>query len=103
MLYEVITLTTNTKSIYRHSFTADYFVWNSVTKELNALSDEGSEQLATFSPDGERVAYVRNNNIYIKNLKFGSTSQATFDGKRNEIINGAPDWVYEEEFRNNFV
>ncbi len=93
-----ILLTTNTKSIYRHSFTADYFVWNSVTKELNALSDEGSEQLATFSPDGERVAYVRNNNIYIKNLKFGSTSQATFDGKRNEIINGAPDWVYEEEF-----
>ncbi|HPF52406.1 MAG TPA: S9 family peptidase [Draconibacterium sp.] len=93
-----ILLTTNTKSIYRHSFTADYYVWNSVTKELIALSEEGSEQLATFSPDGERVAYVRNNNIYIKNLKFGSTSQATFDGKRNEIINGAPDWVYEEEF-----
>ncbi len=93
-----ILLTSNSKSIYRHSFTADYYVWNSVSKELNALSDEGSEQLATFSPDGERVAYVRNNNIYIKNLKFGSTSQATFDGKKNEIINGAPDWVYEEEF-----
>lgn len=93
-----ILLTTNTKSIYRHSFTADYYVWNSVTKELTALSDNGSQQLATFSPDGERVAYVRDNNIFIKSLKFGSTSQATFDGKRNEIINGAPDWVYEEEF-----
>lgn len=93
-----ILLTSNTKPIYRHSFTADYYVWNSVTKELTALSDEGSEQLATFSPDGERVAYVRDNNIFIKNLRFGSTSQATFDGKHNEIINGAPDWVYEEEF-----
>ena len=93
-----ILLTTNSKPIYRHSFTADFYVWNSVTKELTALSEEGSEQLATFSPDGERVAYVRNNNIFIKSLKFGSTSQATFDGKQNEIINGAPDWVYEEEF-----
>jgi len=93
-----ILLTTNTKSIYRNSFTADYYVWNSVTKELKALSEQGSEQLATFSPNGERVAYVRDNNIYIKSLSFGSTSQATFDGKKNEIINGAPDWVYEEEF-----
>ena len=93
-----ILLTTNTKPIYRHSFTAGYYVWNSVTKELTALSDKGAQQLATFSPDGERVAYVRDNNIFIKSLKFGSTTQATFDGKENEIINGAPDWVYEEEF-----
>ena len=93
-----ILLTTKMRPIYRHSFTAEYYVWNSVTKELTALSDKGAQQLATFSPDGERVAYVRDNNIFIKNLKFGSTSQATFDGKTNEIINGAPDWVYEEEF-----
>lgn len=93
-----ILLTTNTKPIYRRSYTADHYIWNSVTKELTALSDEGAEQLATFSPNGERVAYVRDNNIFIKNLRFGSTSQATFDGKSNEIINGAPDWVYEEEF-----
>lgn len=93
-----ILLTTNIKSIYRRSFTAEYYVWNSVTRELTALSDKGPQQLATFSPNGERVAYVRDNNIYIKNLKFGSTTQATVDGKTNEIINGAPDWVYEEEF-----
>ncbi len=93
-----ILLTTNVKPIYRHSYTADHYIWNSVSKELTALSDEGAEQLATFSPNGERVAYVRDNNIFIKNLRFGSTSQATFDGKSNEIINGAPDWVYEEEF-----
>lgn len=93
-----ILLTTNIKSIYRRSFTAEYYVWNSVTRELTALSDKGAQQLATFSPNGERVAYVRDNNIYIKNLKFGSTTQATVDGKTNEIINGAPDWVYEEEF-----
>lgn len=93
-----ILLTTKRKAIYRRSFTAEYYVWNSVTEELTALSDKGEQQLATFSPDGERVAYVRNNNIFVKSLKFGSTSQATFDGKKNEIINGAPDWVYEEEF-----
>ena len=93
-----ILLTTNKKKIYRHSFTAEYWVWNSVTEELTQLSDKGAQQAATFSPDGTRIAYVRNNNIFLKNLKFGSTSQATFDGKKNEIINGLPDWVYEEEF-----
>ena len=91
-------LTTAISPIYRHSFTAEYYVWNSVTEELIQLSDKGAQQLATFSPDGNRVAYVRNNNIFVKNLKFGSTSQLTTDGKHNEIINGAPDWVYEEEF-----
>jgi dipeptidyl-peptidase-4 len=93
-----ILFTTNVKQIYRHSFTAEYYVWNSVTEEFTQLSDKGAQQVATFSPDGTRVAYVRDNNIFVKNLKFGSTSQVTYDGKRNEIINGIPDWVYEEEF-----
>jgi len=91
-------LTTEKKSIYRRSFTAEYYVWNAVTEEFSQLSDKGAQQLATFSPDGMYVAYVRDNNIFIKNLKFGSTHQATSDGKFNEIINGTPDWVYEEEF-----
>lgn len=93
-----ILLETNREGIYRHSFKADYYIWNSVTKELTALSDKGKQQLATFSPDGERVAFVRDNNLFIKSLKFGTENQVTFDGKQNEIINGAPDWVYEEEF-----
>ncbi len=93
-----ILFTTNKQSIYRHSFSAEYFIWNRVTQEMSPLSINGAQQLATFSPDGERVAFVRNNNLYVKSLKFGTESQVTKDGKTNEIINGAPDWVYEEEF-----
>lgn len=93
-----ILLTTNKNKIYRHSYTAQYYVWNSVTEELHPLSENGPQQLATFSPDGDRVAFVRDNNLFIKNLKFGSESQITFDGKEDQVINGAPDWVYEEEF-----
>ncbi|HLN72945.1 MAG TPA: S9 family peptidase [Prolixibacteraceae bacterium] len=93
-----ILFTTNRKPIYRHSYTADYFIWNQTTKEMTPLSVNGSQSLATFSPDGERVAFTRNNNIFIKSLKFGTENQVTRDGKKNEIINGSPDWVYEEEF-----
>ena len=91
-------LTTKVEKIYRRSFTAEYYVWNITTNELTELSSKGRQQVATFSPDGERVAFVRDNNLFIKSLKFGTESQVTFDGKRNEIINGIPDWVYEEEF-----
>lgn len=93
-----ILFTTNRRQLYRHSFTAEYFVWNRTTMEMAPLSKNGDQQLATFSPDGERVAFVRNNNIFVKSLKFGTENQVTRDGKTNEIINGAPDWVYEEEF-----
>ena len=93
-----ILLMTAMEPIYRHSFMAEYYVWNSVTRELLPLSEKGKQQLATFSPDGERVAFVRQNNLFIKNLKFGTETQVTSDGEKNRIINGAPDWVYEEEF-----
>ena len=93
-----ILLTTDIHKIYRHSFTASYYVWNEVTEELNPLSEKGAQQVATFSPDGERIAFVRENNIFIKSLKFGTENQVTFDGEKNKIINGIPDWVYEEEF-----
>ncbi len=93
-----ILLTTDVKPIYRHSFTAVHFVWNLVTEEFTALSGKGAQQAPVFSNDGEKIAFVRNNNIFIKNLKFGSESQITFDGTKNKIINGIPDWVYEEEF-----
>jgi len=93
-----ILLTTNIKKIYRHSFTAEYYVWNSVTKEFSVLSKYGPQQVATFSPDGEMIAFVRDNNLFIKSLKFGTENQVTYDGRKNLVINGIPDWVYEEEF-----
>ncbi|WP_423127828.1 S9 family peptidase [Gaoshiqia sp. Z1-71] len=91
-------LTTKPEKIYRHSSSAEYYVWNSVTGELTGLSAKGRQQEATFSPDGERVAFVRDNNLFVKSLKFGTESQVTYNGKKNEVINGLPDWVYEEEF-----
>ncbi|MDX9882547.1 MAG: S9 family peptidase [Prolixibacteraceae bacterium] len=96
-----ILLTTDIRPIYRRSFTSEYYIWNSVTSELLRLSEKGPQQAAAFSPDGERVAFVRDNNLFIKSLKFGTESQVTRDGKKNEIINGVPDWVYEEEFSMN--
>jgi len=96
-----VLLMTDRKPIYRRSFTANYFVYNFVTKELTRLSNGGEQQLATFSPDGERVAFVRKNNLFVKSLRFGTERQITDDGAFNKIINGAPDWVYEEEFEFN--
>jgi dipeptidyl-peptidase 4 len=93
-----ILLETNKKKIFRHSYTADYYIWDIHSKSLTPLSANGSQQVATFSPDGERVAFVRNNNIFIKSLRFNTEFQATTDGKKNEILNGIPDWVQEEEF-----
>lgn len=96
-----VLLMTDRKQIYRRSFTAHYFIYNFTTKELTQLSGKGAQQLATFSPDGERVAFVRDNNVFVKSLRFGTEKQVTTDGEFNKIINGAPDWVYEEEFEFN--
>jgi dipeptidyl-peptidase 4 len=95
---ERILIETNKKSIYRYSYTASYYVWDNYTEKLYDVSEYGPQQVATFSPDGERVAFVRDNNIFMKTIRFGTEQQVTFDGKKNEIINGIPDWVYEEEF-----
>ncbi|MCX6228350.1 MAG: S9 family peptidase [Bacteroidia bacterium] len=92
-----VLLLSHRKPIYRRSFTAVYFVYNFTTKELTRLS-EGTQQVATLSPDGERVAFVRNNNLFVKSLRFGTERQMTTDGEVNKVINGVPDWVYEEEF-----
>lgn len=89
---------TNVEHIYRHSFKADYYVYDIERKEIEPLSDGGKQQIASFSPNGEMVAFVRDNNLYLKKLKFGTESAITDDGEFNTIINGAPDWVYEEEF-----
>lgn len=89
---------TNVNYIYRHSFTADYYVYDIATKKLVPLSNNGSQRLASFSPDGTKVAFMRDNNLFIKDLDNNKETQFTFDGLYNNIINGAPDWVYEEEF-----
>ena len=67
-------------------------------KSCIPFQKNGAQQVATFSPDGERVAFVRDNNIFVKTIRFGTEYAVTKDGKFNEIINGIPDWVYEEEF-----
>lgn len=84
--------------VYRRSFLANYYVYDRKYRELIPLAEEGKQQVPAFSPDGYMIAYVRDNNIYLKKLRFGTTSAITDDGEMNKIINGIPDWVYEEEF-----
>jgi len=93
-----ILILTDISFIYRHSFTAYYLIFDIDKKELYPLSENGKQQLALFSPNSKMVGFVRNNNIFIKDLDNRNEKQITFDGKINHIINGKPDWVYEEEF-----
>lgn len=88
----------NYNPIYRHSYTASFYVYDINGKELTPLSENGDQRLATFSPDATKVAFMRDNNMFIKDLVTDEEIQFTYDGKWNYIINGAPDWVYEEEF-----
>lgn len=90
------------QSIYRHSFKAEYFIYDISTKKILRLSENGKQQLASFSPDGTKVAFVRDNNIWVKDIINDTPEiQLTNDGEWNKILNGAPDWVYEEEFSYN--
>lgn len=94
-----ILIQTETHAIYRRSFTATYYIYNVRNNRLTPLSDGGQQQIPVFSPDGNNIAFVRDNNIYIVKLLYDNAeSQVTKDGKRGEILNGTPDWVYEEEF-----
>ncbi len=93
-----ILFATKTESIYRRSSESYYYVFDTKTKKLTPLSDNGRQRLADFSPDASKVAFVRENNIFIKDLTTGEERQITFDGEKEHIINGTTDWVYEEEF-----
>ena len=96
---KLILIQTETKYIYRRSFTAVYYIYDVKNNRMQALSNNGPQQAPLFSPDGFQVAFVRNNNIFLVKLLFGNNeSQVTKDGEFNKIINGIPDWVYEEEF-----
>ena len=86
-------------SIYRRSATSDYYIYNVKNKTLAPLSNGGPQECPKFSPDGNQIAFVRDNNLFLVKLLFNNAeSQITKDGERNKIINGKPDWVYEEEF-----
>ena len=94
---KLMLLTTETESIYRYSKRSIYYVFNIHNNKLKQLS-ENKIRYTTFSPDGSKVSYVFKNNLFIKNLLNGKEIQVTSDGRTNYIINGATDWVYEEEF-----
>lgn len=85
--------------IYRHSTKAHFYLYNIETKSFKKIN-AGSEKVsyATLSPDGKRIAFVRLNNLYVYDVSLNEETQVTFDGAYNQIINGASDWVYEEEF-----
>lgn len=93
---KLILIASNSNPIYRHSFTADYYLYNIATKEMGKLFDQVQEP--TFSPDGTKIAYAKANNLFVYDLVSRKTTQITTDGKKNSIINGITDWVYEEEF-----
>ena len=93
---------TDTKYIYRRSFTAVYYIYSLRNNTLEPLSQGGPQQTPLFSPNGQQIAFVRDNNIWLVKLLYDNAeSQVTKDGEKNKIINGIPDWVCEEEFSTN--
>ena len=97
-----ILIQTDTRYIYRRSFTATYYIYEVQNNKMGPLSVGGEQQTPLFSPDGNMIAFVRQNNIFLVKLLYDNAeSQVTTDGERNSIINGIPDWVYEEEFSTN--
>ena len=97
-----ILIQTDTRYIYRRSFTATYYIYEVQNNKMGPLSVGGEQQTPLFSPDGNMIAFVRQNNIFLVKLPYDNAeSQVTTDGERNSIINGIPDWVYEEEFSTN--
>lgn len=88
----------NTNSIYRHSFTASYQVYDRQTQAMKTIFNGKPVQEPLFSPDASKIAFAHENNLYIQDLKTDAVVQVTKDGEKNKIINGINDWVYEEEF-----
>jgi len=94
-----ILIRTETQPIYRHSYKAVHYLYTIKRNIVEKLSEGGPQQSPVFSPDGNMVAFVRDNNIFLVKMLYGnSESQVTEDGKLNHVLNGIPDWVYEEEF-----
>jgi dipeptidyl-peptidase-4 len=97
-------LRANEEFIYRRSFKADYYYYVIGRPKFKRLT-EGKVQAATLAPDGRQVAFVRDNNLFLTKIMTAtielSERQLTSDGKFGEVLNGTPDWVYEEEFSMN--
>jgi len=94
----IIMIESKKEGIYRRSSKAFFYLYERDSKQLTAIYEDEKIMYATLSPDSEKVAYVWNNNLYYLNLEDGVTLTVTMDGEKNKIINGASDWVYEEEF-----
>jgi dipeptidyl-peptidase-4 len=92
-----ILLATDVESIFRRSSLGKYYIFDTKTKQVTLVAEEKIQE-PTFSPDGSKIAYGYKNNLFVKDLSSGKTTQMTFDGEKNKIINGITDWVYEEEF-----
>ncbi len=92
-----IIIKTNSEQIYRRSSKANFFVWDVKTKSLTTVSSIGKQGYATLSPDGNKIAYVVGNDLYYRDLISMEEFRVTRDGRKNHIINGSADWVYEEE------
>lgn len=92
-----ILIANNSEQIFRHSFVADYFIYDTTTKSLTQLTDYKVQE-PSFSPDGSKITYVYQNNLYFYDIALKKHTQITTDSKKNNIINGVTDWVYEEEF-----
>lgn len=95
---EHILFFTDRQSIYRRSYTAIIYLYDFEAEQLMPLHEGERIAYPTFSPDGQKVAYTHENNLYYHDLAQDKRVQVTSDGKRNHIINGSTDWVYEEEF-----
>ena len=92
-----ILIAQNQDQIFRHSSVADYYVYDVATQKVQKVADYKIQE-PTFSPDGSKIAYAYQNNLYVVDLSSQKHTQITFDGQKNKIINGITDWVYEEEF-----
>lgn len=92
-----ILIACNSNQIFRHSFTADYFLYDIASKSLTKLVDFQIQE-PTFSPNGTKIAYAKENNLYVYDVASKKSTAVTTDGKKNAVINGITDWVYEEEF-----
>lgn len=93
-----IIVSTDFEPIFRHSGVSNYFVFDIATQKMNPVSANGKQGSILLNPQGNKIAFARGNNLFVKDIEQNTETQITFDGKTNEIINGMTDWVYEEEF-----